>query len=840
MPRGRTAGWIAALAALAATAGPAQEYILAKDGISDARIQMNPTPSPSEFAAAAALQDYLYKISGARPVRSTYPPRHHRLTADNPRFTEILLITLENGRGRLPPAVAKALSEAASSEAFYIKTDGARKIIIAGKQPVGVLYGAFSFLETYLGVRWFYPGEEGEVCPKAKTIAVGEIDDFQQPAFAIKRGINAYRVKWYGRGTLLSDWFMRNKMGFPAQYQLTNLSQEQLAYWSAGNARWGGGGHLMFESSVPIRLFADTHPEYFPLIDGKRHTEQGRFQRCLSHPDVQQLVRTYCLDQLAYAGRSNYRFCFAGHDQQKTWCLCPACVRLGTHQGVFDVSTMVHRSFVSLSGEILRTVPEAKLAFTMYADYRDLPRDPALHYDPRVVGTYAPHGRCYAHRLDDPRCEINVRMLKDIVAWHAVSPTMEFYEFMGCANSSYAAMEYVLASDLKLYKKLGLDGGWMDDCCEPADPFWETSWPLYYVAAKMLWDPARDVVAILEDAYDAYYGPAAAPMKRYHALRRELWDSAPGHATYGGAARIGYCLTVPRAEQRLNAFLDEADCLAAADAMVKRRIAFDREYLTGIWGKHAAALRKIMSGQNNVPVRETEGPIAIDGALAEADWIKAPLVTGFRVIRTGAEPKEETRVKVLYDKANWYIGIEAMTEHAWSPLKASVTNRDGAVWEDDSVEVFLAPPGGDYCHWVVNSLGACYDAKLMDKRFDSQAEIAVTRSKDRYTVELRIPADRLGSAILPGQIWQLHFIRTCLNLQPPHGPESAGIDGVDAHRQLNFRRALIEARWSGTARLRKSLTRRKRTKPRPTASKARNFQTIGAGQTPRCLKASTT
>ncbi len=774
-----------------AVGGFAKEYNLVEKGKSDARIQLNPVPSGSEFAAAVTLQDYIKKISGASIVRSTYPPKHYRLNSPNPDFIEILLVTLENGEFLLPPDVLAKLADAKSDEAFYIKTNGDKKIVIAGKKPVGVLYGTFTFLENYLGVRWFYPGEEGEFCPKMESITVGEIDDFQQPSFEI-RGINAYRVKWYGedKGTLLSDWYVRNKMGIGARYQYPNVSKEQLDYWSAANARWGGGGHLTFESAVPIKTFAKTHPEYFPLIDGKRHTEEGRFQRCISNPDVQKLVRDYALEQLAYAYGSNYRYGLAGHDAAKTWCLCPECVKLGTYNGVFDVSTMVHRFFIKMTGEILKCDPQAKLAFTMYSDYRDLPKDPAMRYDARVMGTYAPHGRCYVHRLDDPKCEMNAKMLKDILAWHKIAPKMDFYEYMGCANSSYAVMEYVLADDLKLYKKLGIDGGWMDDCCEPADPFWETSWQLYYVAAKMLWDHTLDVNKLLEDAYDRYYGPASVPMKQYHAFRRELWESAPGHAIYGGPARIGYCLTVPGADKRLMMYLDEAEKLAANDAMVKKRIAQDRDYLKTIWGKYAEKLKKTISGQNDIPLREAEGKIVIDGVLDEDDWRRAPLVTGFQVIKTGAEPREETRVKVLYDADNWYVGIEAMTEHAWSPLKTLVTERDGNVWEDDSVEVFIAPPGGDYCHWVINSIGAYYDAKLTDKDFESKAEIKTKVLKDRYVLEMRFPADVMGTKILSGQVWQMHFIRACLNLQPPAASEGSSIDGTDAHRQINFRRAV--------------------------------------------------
>ena len=38
-----------------------------------------------------------------------------------------------------------------------------------------------------------------------------------------------------------------------------------------------------FDGLVPPELYAE-HPEYFPLIDGKR--KGGYVQRCLTNPDV--------------------------------------------------------------------------------------------------------------------------------------------------------------------------------------------------------------------------------------------------------------------------------------------------------------------------------------------------------------------------------------------------------------------------------------------------------------------------------------------------------------------------------------------------------------------------
>ena len=50
-------------------------------------------------------------------------------------------------------------------DGFVLKS-GAGGIYIAGAEDLGTLYGVYHLLEKHLGVRWFMPGEIGEVVPR--------------------------------------------------------------------------------------------------------------------------------------------------------------------------------------------------------------------------------------------------------------------------------------------------------------------------------------------------------------------------------------------------------------------------------------------------------------------------------------------------------------------------------------------------------------------------------------------------------------------------------------------------------------------------------------------------
>lgn len=760
----------------------AAEYPLVVDGKSDARIQLNPRPSAPEFRAAMELQDYIKKISGAKIPRCCYPAEYYRVN-DNPDFIELLIGTLDDTRRLIPESVAAKLAESKSDEAFYIKTDG-KRILIIGKKPIGALYGAYTFLEKYLGVRWFHPGADGEFCPSSKTIILGDIDDFQTPSIRGRR-VNCW-TKSVAPWTMeeVRVWQARNKLRFSSRYQYNDRSRDELDFYECGNEPIGAGGHTTLEAAIPKKIF-ESHPEYFPLKDDARVCEE-RSQRCLANPDVQQLVVNHIVNMTSYG----VKYALGFHDSTwECWCHCPECVNMGEHDGKFTISNLAHRFMSQVADQVYERNPDAIMRNYIYSEYRDVPTDPNFRYDKRLIGVYCPHQRCYVHRLNDPNAECNAKFFKQLMDWKKLCPRIGIFDYYAYSKSPYCPMEYTLAEDMKLYGEMGLDT-WIEDCTNKNLPIPASNWPFYYVAAKMLWDSSLNVDELMDDAYGKYYAAAAEPMKKYQATRRELWESAPGHAAYGGPKRYAYCLTVPGAEKRLVGYLDEADKLAGDDPVLKNRIVSDRNFLNQFWIQEADKLKERMSAQNDVPITKREGEITIDGVLDEADWRKARRVTGFQT-KEGSEPVEETIVKVLYDEDNWYFGVEAMTEHAWSPLKADAAKRDDAVWKDDAMEIFLMPPDSDYYHFIINSRGVFYDAKVRSVDFDSQAEIKTRILKDRYVIEARVPAEPMGTKIVDGQTWQTHFYRSCKNLQPPKTTEGSSLDGTPPHEQTLFRRALI-------------------------------------------------
>jgi hypothetical protein len=110
-----------------------------------------------------------------------------------------------------------------------------------------------------------------------------------------------------------------------------------------------------------------------------------------------------------------------------------------------------------------------------------------------------------------------------------------------------------------------------------------------------------------------------------------------------------------------------------------------------------------------------EGKPVLDGRLEEPCWQRAP-VFWLRTpptsrVMTHNVAETATAVSMAYDEAGLYLGIVCSQKNL-AALKATVTARDGgAVWQDDSVELFISPLISkiNYYKFDVNSLGVFSD-----------------------------------------------------------------------------------------------------------------------------------
>jgi hypothetical protein len=142
--------------------------------------------------------------------------------------------------------------------------------------------------------------------------------------------------------------------------------------------------------------------------------------------------------------------------------------------------------------------------------------------------------------------------------------------------------------------------------------------------------------------------------------------------------------------------------------------------------------------------------IKLDGAFIETVWERVPALSDFRQRdpRDGASPTYATDVKVIYDAANLYVAVRA---HDPQPdrLIGVRTRRDGSS-PSDWIKVIV-----DSFHdrrtafeFGVNPAGVKEDRYWFndantDEGWDAVWDVAVSRDKDGWRAEFRIPFSQL-------------------------------------------------------------------------------------------------
>jgi hypothetical protein len=139
-----------------------------------------------------------------------------------------------------------------------------------------------------------------------------------------------------------------------------------------------------------------------------------------------------------------------------------------------------------------------------------------------------------------------------------------------------------------------------------------------------------------------------------------------------------------------------------------------------------------------------------------------------RDARNGAKPRLATTVRVGIREGILLVRFDARDEG----VVATLTERDGPLWTEDVVEVFLSPvdPSRVYYEFEVNPLGALFDARVESQelsRSTMKVEPAwtcpgfsarVRRGPATWSALLRIPLAPMAPGKPPSS-WRANFYR---------------------------------------------------------------------------------
>ncbi len=507
------------------------KLVIADNGISNYVIVISDAASPSEKHAADELQFFLKEISGAElPIVTDRGDSGSR---------EIIL----GANLRLKQLDAEIDFDALGDDGFTIRTEGDHLIIAGGRQR-GTMYGVYTFLEDYLGCRWFHP--EVSRIPKRRLVEIGEINETQTP-------IIASRDMHYFVGED-ADWAARNKINGHHAHGLTEKH--------GGRIRFASPMYHTFYRLMPggvhqgVQEYFKEHPEYYSEVNGKRVGEYA--QLCLTNPEV---LRIAIETVKRWIREQPERTIFTvSQNDYGGWCECENCravdVREESHMG----------SLLQFVNEVAAAVeeehPDKYISTLAYAYSRKPPK--SVRPRRNVLVRLSDIECCFSHPLGTCTYSRNpsaaVSVVDDIKKWSEISDQLFIWDYVINFQHWLAPQPnlYVLKPNMQFFVRYGVKE--MFPQADPFNPMGEFSELRAYLLAKLMWDPHFDVDKGISEFLDAYYGSAAQPISAYIDMLHKKATDEWIHMTI--SAPMTSPLFSPDLMARANALFDEAERLA--------------------------------------------------------------------------------------------------------------------------------------------------------------------------------------------------------------------------------------------------------------------------------------
>lgn len=570
----------------------------------------------------------------------------------------------------------------------------------------------YQFLRD-LGVRWYMPGELGEVVPHRGTIPLPAVDKTERPDFRW-RYANFAR---YGRDDQESIlWSMR--LGSNNHYG------ELLS-------------HGMRDVTDPPEM-KDSHPEYYALYAGKRNTVKRKANQCLRSPGLFEETVRFC--RALYDIHDVKMVSVMPSDGYSSVCQCELCKDQATLERGRDgwISDYVWEWTNRVAKELYKTHPDRYVSNFAYGTYK-LPPLKIDKLSPNVVVGIV-HGRQSrgmdpetGRELDELRRKWLAKSSNKLVIWINY-PQMRRGAYRPCywpritARSIRATKGQSQGEFSWLPEDRGLDVPGVNHLTA-------------YMYLRYLWDADQDIDAVLDEYYQKFYGPAGSRMKAFieycETHYEELADSKDV------------------AQQAMHLF-SQAQAQVDNDSVHGQRIALVDVYLDGMRNR----LEQLEKERGPVPTVQmvdrdrgrwlkARDSFTLDGHLDEPFWHGMPHACGgkLRDTETGREPRFPATFKVVWANGAVHFGIRCQ-DLAGNPVNVA-TEKDGdpAIFHGDAMEILIETDSHSYYQIVINPAGTVVDLDRKSPKnqwyeWSAQAEVATHIGEDYWTVEVKLPVDQ--------------------------------------------------------------------------------------------------
>ncbi len=721
------------------------EAYLVKDGQAQADIVIAEKPPRGVKLAAGELQTYLEKISGAKLSITNAPgsdmPTH--IYVGRSEYTDRLKISDEGLKGgafrmvsgkdwlvllghdkdfvlseyvdhRYPdPEALKAWDER-TGEHWGNPFNSLSGANYRGYSPAvdlwelderGTLNAVYEFLRG-LGVRWYMPGDLGEVLPELKTIALLPVDKTVKP-----------------------DFPYRNLGDYAPSFRSGNRDGMLYKLRSGVDATLGIPGPNGLANVLGRKEVKQAHPEFYAK-------DTCGFRPCLSSQALVDYTVKYArtvfdiYPDLKYLSLWPNDGSWAG-----SMCQCDLCKnKIRPERGPDGESSDYVWGFTErVAREVYKTHPDRKIINSAYAAHA-LPPVNIAKFSPNVMVFFLQSRSIF----NDSKVRANcVEIRKGWLDKVAPGNLYIYCHYLESGGHLPVYFPHAIAEDLRSLK--GLSQG---DYIELTDAGCEGDYKMrvdmhapgfnhlnMYVTTRYYWDANQDIEALLNEYYEKFYGPAAKEMKAFIEYSEANWNKM-----YNDAVPIGKALELLAAARR-----------AAGDSIYGKRV----ELLVDYCAPLTKLMAKLAKGRNKdlkfTAQSRSKPPVKLDGKLDKAFWKDLPEYS-LVDLKTGQAPTNGTtttfRIAWCDDEAV-YFGIRC-EEPDIKGLNIRTREQDNpAVWDGDNIDLVIETQRHSYYQIAIGPSGAFTDADrkggTINALWNSGAQAAAYVGDGFWSMELRVP-----------------------------------------------------------------------------------------------------
>lgn len=395
-----------------------------------------------------------------------------------------------------------AVGAASVCDVSGLRDNGYRITISGGNVQIkgtgirGTVCGVYRFLEDFCGRKVYTSSIT--VLPRAENIRVpADTNTVYEPYFEYTD----------------TDWRSPCNTEYSIANGLTGGIYRNIPDEMGGTVNYlGGFCHTLTSQYCSAAVYFDSHPEYFALRDGKRTSQQ----LCLTNPDTVETVKSEVLALLAreHDPQASLQIISVTQADNQNYCECNNCKAFEAAHGGVHSATMIN--FVNRIADAVKAEGYNNVAIDTFAYQYTRKAPKGITPRDNVIVRLCTIECCFSHALNDPGCEKNAELIKDLNNWSEICSRIYIWDYT--TNYAHTCCVFpdfgVIQKNLQVFYEHNVKGVYEEGNYYIRDVDTEFGELRSYMLSKCLQNPYCDLDAEINGFLNAYYGPGGEYIRR--------------------------------------------------------------------------------------------------------------------------------------------------------------------------------------------------------------------------------------------------------------------------------------------------------------------------------------